>query len=128
LLATEPERLQAGCTAEEFCRAPREGRAGTGLTLRAKNALLYAVLPMSSSKSTLDDLRIERDQKPESHPRFWPVIALVVLALVAAVVWWLMRPKTVEVPTVLVNPPAAIPAAERTVLNASGYVTARRAA
>jgi len=83
---------------------------------------------MSLSKPTLDDLRIARDDAPESKSRFWPaLIVLVALTGVAAVVWALMRPKAIEVRTVLVRATTGA-SGERTVLNASGYVTARRAA
>src|SRR4051794_2522795 len=83
---------------------------------------------MSLSKPSLDDLRIERSDKPESSSRFWPVcMGLVLLALVAAGIWWWLRPKAPEVRTTLVRA-ANVPGVERTVLNASGYVTARRAA
>src|SRR5437867_12092927 len=84
---------------------------------------------MSPSKSTLDDLRIERSAKPDSPLKIWRII-VVVLALIlvtTAAVWWLKRPKAIEVRTALARS-ASGPAVERTVLNASGYVTARRAA
>ena len=83
---------------------------------------------MSSPKPTLDDLRIERSARPESSSRFWPVaIGVIVLVLVVGWVWWLKRPKALEVRTVLVRE-ATGNGIERTVLNASGYVTARRQA
>ena len=83
---------------------------------------------MSSSKPTLDDLRIDRKEPPESKPRLWLVLtAIIILAAIAAVGWWSMQPKAVHVRTVLARE-AAGPGVERTVLNASGYVTARRAA
>ena len=76
---------------------------------------------------TLDDLRIERSPEPESTSHFWPVaIGILVLALVLAAVWWLKRPVAIPVHTVLVRE-ATGNGIERTVLNASGYVTARRA-
>ena len=55
-------------------------------------------------------------------------IGLVVLVLTAVVVWWLNRPKPIEVRTVLARGAGGVGVGERTVLNASGYVTARRAA
>ena len=55
------------------------------------------------------------------------LIALGVLALGATVSWFLMRPKPVEVRTAVVRQ-AENSDGGRTVLNASGYVTARRAA
>ena len=83
---------------------------------------------MSSPKPTLDDLRIERSKEPESTSRFWPVVlGLVVLALAAGAIWWLKRPGAIAVRTVLARE-ATGNGLERTVLNASGYVTARRQA
>ena len=83
---------------------------------------------MSSPKPTLDDLRIERNAQPESSSRLWPVIiGILVLALVAGILFWLKRSNAVPVRTVLVRE-AAGNGIERTVLNASGYVTARRQA
>ena len=83
---------------------------------------------MSSPKPTLDDLRIERSAEPESTSRFWPVaIGIVVLVLAGSVIWWLKRPGALPVHTVLVRE-ATGNGIERTVLNASGYVTARRQA
>src|SRR5882672_6841285 len=83
---------------------------------------------MNSPKPTLDDLRIERTEKPQSGSRFlWVGVVAVLLALGLVVVWWLKRPKAVEVKTVAARALTS-GGAERTVLNASGYVTARRAA
>ena len=83
---------------------------------------------MKSDKPTLDDLRIER--RPEAPPqsRGWLVaLAVAVLLLAGTVAWWFKRPRAIEVQTVPALP-AASAGGERTVLNASGYVTARRAA
>jgi RND family efflux transporter MFP subunit len=83
---------------------------------------------MDPQKPTLDDLRIERRNKPESNFRFWPVaIGVCVLVLAVVVVWWLTRPQAIEVRTAVAREIASA-GGERTVLNASGYVTARRAA
>src|SRR5436190_23310809 len=83
---------------------------------------------MGPSKPALDDLRIERSGKTDSPTRIWPVILVVfVLALLAGGTWWWSRPKVLEVRTVPVRQTSS-GTAERTVLNASGYVTARRAA
>ena len=83
---------------------------------------------MTPPKTTLDDLRIERKSKPDSPVQVWPVM-LGVFALigVAAAVWWLNRTKAVEVRTVMARDAGGV-GMDRTVLNASGYVTARRAA
>ncbi len=85
---------------------------------------------MSPPKPTLDDLRIERGTKPDKPVRIWPIIiSLVALVVVAAVLWFLTRPKPTAVRTVLARETGGPSGnAERTVLNASGYVTARRTA
>jgi RND family efflux transporter MFP subunit len=54
-------------------------------------------------------------------------IGILILAVVAASVWWLKGPGKIPVRSVLVRE-AAGSGIERTVLNASGYVTARRQA
>jgi HlyD family secretion protein len=83
---------------------------------------------MNSPKPTLDDLRIERNAEPESSSRLWMVvIGLLLLALLAGLGFWFKRPGALPVHTVLVRE-AVGNGIERTVLNASGYVTARRQA
>ena len=84
---------------------------------------------MSSPKPTLDELRIERSAKPERQPKGWtiPVFVVVGIVVVAALVWWFTRGKAVEVRTLVAREVTAS-GGDRTVLNASGYVTARRAA
>jgi len=100
----------------------------TELTLTIKNSFLCAVRYMDPQKPALDDLRIKRSDKPESNLRIWPVaIGVFVLALAAVAIWWLMQPKAIEVRTAVAREISS-GGGERTVLNASGYVTARRAA
>lgn len=84
---------------------------------------------MSAPQPRLEDLRIPRDKVP-AGPRRSGAIALgvVALALVAAAAWWLARPHAPEVRTAAAREVAAGPGGARTVLNASGYVTARREA
>ena len=83
---------------------------------------------MSSPKPTLDDLRIERSAQPESSSRLWLVVIIVLLvALAGGIVMWLKQLGTISVRSVLVRE-ATGNGIERTVLNASGYVTARRQA
>ena len=83
---------------------------------------------MDTPKPTIDSLRIDRNSAPPAG-RGWLVVAFVLVALLGAGgvgVWWWMRPKPVEVKTALALAPSA--GADRTLLNASGYVTARRGA
>jgi len=85
---------------------------------------------MSPPQTKLDDLRIERGARVEPSGRKWPVaVGVIVVAVVIAVIWWFNRSHPVEVRTATVRGLAAAgPGADRTVLNASGYVTARREA
>ncbi|MBI4623897.1 MAG: efflux RND transporter periplasmic adaptor subunit [Verrucomicrobia bacterium] len=84
---------------------------------------------MSSSPPSLDDLRITRNSKPDAPRRMLPgVVAVIALLAVAMAVWWLTRPKPIAVRTAVAREVAAGTGAERTVLNASGYITARREA
>ncbi len=83
---------------------------------------------MSPPPSKLDDLRIERRETPASSRQTLAiVVAVVVLLLLAVVAWWLMRPMVMAVRTAVARE-AAGAGGDRTVLNASGYVTARREA
>jgi RND family efflux transporter MFP subunit len=83
---------------------------------------------MSSPKPTLDGLRIERGAEREPQSKSWLVVAVIVvlLALVAAI-WWHSRAGAVEVRTAVARNSGS-GSGDRTVLNASGYVTARREA
>jgi RND family efflux transporter MFP subunit len=95
-----------------------------------KNAYLFVDKFMSPPKPTLDELRIERSAKPDKPFPIWPVaISVLVLLIVGVVVWYLNRPKPIAVRTVLARETGSSSnSVDRTVLNASGYVTARRAA
>jgi RND family efflux transporter MFP subunit len=81
---------------------------------------------MPQGKASLDDLRIERDDAKPRGSRAWLlVLALLALALLGVGVVWL-RPQT---KTVLTETAREVESSEgATVLNASGYVTARRQA
>jgi len=83
---------------------------------------------MSQPLPKLADLRIERNAKPDSSRRtgWWVVLALVA-AVLAALAWFLARPKPLVVTTAIARE-SKVAAGDRTVLNASGYVTARREA
>lgn len=81
-------------------------------------------------KPSLDQLRIEREPETSGaatrSPMTWALLALVLLAG-AAVAWWFWpREQVAQVRTVVVQ--AASGPQSGTVLNASGYVTARRQA
>jgi len=83
---------------------------------------------MGPKKPTLDDLRIERRPAAAAGTRVWlaaSILLLLVLAVLA--VWWRTKPRAIEVRTAMARDVSGTNG-ERTVLNASGYVTARRAA
>lgn len=83
---------------------------------------------MNHDKRTLDELRIDRAAAPRGKPRLGVIVAgLAVLGIAAAAVWWFSRPKPAVVRTVIVQA-AASGGGGATLLNASGYVTARREA
>ena len=81
----------------------------------------------SSDRGALDNLKIDRRVRPG---RSFPWAALVILlALAGAAFWWWRRPAGTEVKTVVARAQVGPAAGEnQTLLNASGYVTARRAA
>ena len=82
---------------------------------------------MSPDKQTLDELRINRPDARRIRPRAgFVVVVLAVLATVAGAVWWFNRPKALVVRTIVAQQTAD--GGQKTLLNASGYVTARRQA
>jgi RND family efflux transporter MFP subunit len=83
---------------------------------------------MTPQQPTLDDLRIARSTNPEAPKRILPaVLGMVALAGIAFIAWWILRPKAIVVRAVVAREVTRA-SGDLTVLNASGYVTARRAA
>jgi HlyD family secretion protein len=85
---------------------------------------------MSLQTSSIKDLRIERPAESRSPLRVW-MLAFVLLLLCGGAVsaWWFTRPKVLEVRTAVVTEASGkAMTGNGTVLNASGYVTARRQA
>ncbi|MEJ2085186.1 MAG: efflux RND transporter periplasmic adaptor subunit [Acidobacteriota bacterium] len=72
------------------------------------------------------ELRIERSEPVEKPPRRWPLVVLGLLVLVVAAAWFLTKRSIPVVTTVRARQVSA--RSQGTVLNASGYVTARRQA
>jgi HlyD family secretion protein len=85
---------------------------------------------MASDKPSLEGLRIHRageESGAGGKGRWW--IVLLALAVVGAgIAWWLLRPRPAPVRTAAAQARSGGAAAAGAVLNASGYVTARRAA
>jgi len=83
---------------------------------------------MSSNKPGLDDLRIERSVAAESKAQPWIWLIVLAIVVIVAVAFWRFRTsEAVPVRTAIAREIGGI-APDRTVLNASGYVTARREA
>lgn len=82
---------------------------------------------MSHDKATLDSLRIDRSAARSQGGFRWMWLTLVVVAAIAAALYWVVqRPKPILVRTAVTQEQAN--GGQRTLLNASGYVTARREA
>ncbi|HEX6852716.1 MAG TPA: efflux RND transporter periplasmic adaptor subunit [Candidatus Polarisedimenticolaceae bacterium] len=75
----------------------------------------------------LNALKIDRDERGRSGlPVAWMVVGGVLVIVAAAAAWWLFRPRPLPVRTALVEEEVQRAQGGPTVLNASGYVTARR--
>ncbi|HSL84860.1 MAG TPA: efflux RND transporter periplasmic adaptor subunit, partial [Thermoanaerobaculia bacterium] len=82
---------------------------------------------MTDERPSLDSLRIHRGPEDAHRPRRWPwVAAAVLLVLAAAGAWWALAAG--RLPRVATAPVAEVRGGAPAVLNASGYVTARRRA
>ena len=82
---------------------------------------------MSNSNASLDDLRIHRGAVSRSSHTPWIVAVLLILLAAGSTAWWWSRgPSPIVVKTELAR--AQSSGGQRTLLNASGYVTARRTA
>src|SRR5205814_5020334 len=99
---------------------------------RARHKRRRATLETSDiDANLLNELRIAHDQREdeERSPR-WPWIAagaVVLIALAAGAAWWLLAERAVAVQTATATAPGAGGGAGA-VLQATGYVTARRQA
>ena len=82
---------------------------------------------MAIDKTSLDSLRIERTAEARERRPWWLVVAAALVVIVIALIVWLVaRPSRANV---RVAPARVVRAGtQSTVLNATGYVTARRAA
>lgn len=84
---------------------------------------------MAPEKHTLDALKIHRPASAGGSRGPMILGVVVALALAGAAIWWFTRPKAAVVQTAAVRAVTASAGnGARTLLNASGYVTARRAA
>lgn len=78
-------------------------------------------------KNTLDQLRIDRAPTSTNRPQSWLIIVVAMIVVVAGSAWWFFKaPAAIEIQSAIAQKFEA--GAATTVLNASGYVTARRQA
>jgi len=83
----------------------------------------------SDLKEKLDALKIDRGQEPPSSGAGLKIgIGVLVVVVAATAAWWMLRSKAVLVRTTTVEASAGASGGGSSVLNASGYVTARRQA
>jgi HlyD family secretion protein len=84
---------------------------------------------MPSDASSLEALRIDRSARGSGGVPAWVWAVVVVLLAAGVAAWfWTRAPRTIEVKVAVVEQPKAIGAGGPAVLNASGYVVARRRA
>ena len=88
---------------------------------------MFLTVNMSTERPSLDDLKIDRSgEGAESRPYLWIVLGAVILLGGAALFFFLREPRQ-EVTAVAARE-TELSSSGQTVLNASGYVTARRQA
>jgi HlyD family secretion protein len=86
---------------------------------------------MGHDRNTLEELRIDRSKAraPVRIPAWVMALVALLIVLAAGIGWWVVRPKAAIVKTMTVRETKGGTAGGRqTLLNASGYVTARREA
>ncbi len=97
------------------------------MTTSVGSYLLRAPDAMSPDRQTLDELRIDRASETRGRSRLGLIIAvLLVLLLAGGAAWWFKQPKAAVVRTIVVQQPGSGGSGDRTLLNGTGYVTARR--
>ncbi|KAB2952809.1 MAG: biotin/lipoyl-binding protein, partial [Thermoanaerobaculia bacterium] len=82
-------------------------------------------------RKALQDLRIDREGTDPARPRAWPrflVLAVAAALALGGLAFWLAAQRAVPVTTAAVVESSGAAGGRPAVLNASGYVTARRQA
>lgn len=84
---------------------------------------------MASDPRALEDLRIDHGARGSGTVPLWAWALLVLLLAAGVAAWlWARAPRAIEVKTAVVEQPTAASQGGSAVLNASGYVVARRRA
>jgi len=93
----------------------------------SKSLSLATASILGQAPSKLDQLKIEREPEAEPQSLRWIALLVIAIVLVSGGSWWFLKQDpAVEVRTVVAREVSS--QAANTVLNASGYVTARRQA
>lgn len=82
---------------------------------------------MANQEELISQLRIQRDQQPESQTRWWVLVLLAILAILVIGYTFFHEPDPVEVRIEMASV-AVVDSADARVLDATGYVVARRMA
>lgn len=110
-----------------YADSPTVTSAAAG-TKRASPLIFFAAMA-TDLQEKLNALKIDREERAASSGIGLRVgIAAVAVAVVAAGAWWFLRPRPVLVKTAVVEETQRAAGGPAAVLNASGYVTARRQA
>jgi RND family efflux transporter MFP subunit len=84
---------------------------------------------MSSDPHALEDLRIDRSARGSAGAPVWAWGLVIAIIVIGAAGWlWMRAPRAIEVKTAVVEQPTSARESGAAVLNASGYVVARRRA
>ncbi len=82
---------------------------------------------MANQEELISQLRIQRDQEPESQTRWWVLVLLAIMAILVIGYTFFHEPDPVEVRIEMASV-AVVDSADARVLDATGYVVARRMA
>jgi RND family efflux transporter MFP subunit len=87
---------------------------------------------MNDKSALLNQLKIDREPERESGdgggPGKWIAIGLLVLLLIGAAIWWFSKPSGLRVQAAVAQNAGATASGPASLLDASGYVVARRSA
>ena len=83
---------------------------------------------MTAAPPSLDGLRIERRDDPARGPGWWLVLPVALVAAAGGGWWWWTGPAQIATVRTMAARETTVAPADAAVLNASGYVTARRQA
>ena len=100
----------------------------SGLDPNRERAFLDLLVATGPDRQALEQLRIHRQTAPtRAFPGWLAAVGVLLLIVAGLVVWWVIRPRALPV-RIAVAQASTVGGGQKTLLNASGYVTARRQA